>query len=289
MATRPSWKGHLKFSLVSCPVELYSAVTEARMVSFHLINPATNNRIQMRPHDPETGDVDRKDLVRGYEIDKGRYVTIEEEDLKKVRLKSTKTLEIEVFVDADAVDPVYFDTPFYLVPDGAQAVETYAVIREALRKAKKMGIGRLVLAQREHVMALRPHGKGIMVSSLRNPLELRDEKDFFGDIPATQPKGQMVEIAATIIGQNSGVFKPAEFKDRYETALRDLIKMRTKGKKTVVVEEPEEESNVVDLMAALKQSLRHGSRQPPAEAPVVSFKPRATKTGRAPAKRKKRV
>jgi DNA end-binding protein Ku len=254
MAYRSSWKGHLKVSLVSCPVELFNATTHAKMVSFHLLNPKTNNRIQMRPYDPDTGPVERDTLLHGYELEKGRYVTVEEEDLKDIRLESTKTIDIERFVGDDEIDSVYLDGPYYLAPDGKDAAEAFAVIRESMRAEKKIALARLVLSHRERTLAISPRGKGMLIHMLRNPQEVRSDKEIFADIPAVKPGKGMIDIATRIIEQNSGKFVPGEFEDRYETALRELVTARAKGK-TVATPERPKDTKVIDLMAALKASL----------------------------------
>jgi DNA end-binding protein Ku len=258
MAYRASWKGYLKVSLVSCPVELYNATTQAQMVVFHLLNPKTMNRIQMRPFDPEKGELQRQELIRGYEIEQGKYVTVEEEELKNLRLESTRTIDIEKFVDADDIDPVYADGPYYLAPDGKDAVGAFAVIREAMRMKKKVALARLVLSHRERIIAISPRGKGMLVEMLRHPQEIRSDKEIFDDITAVKFDKGMVEIASKIIDQKSGTFEPKEFKDRYEVALRELIDARAKGK---VISRPERprDTKVIDLMSALKASLAHRS------------------------------
>lgn len=279
MAYHPSWKGHIKVSLVSCPVALYNATTQARMVSFHLLNPETMNRIQLRPYDPETGEVERQNLVHGYEIEKGHYVTVEEEELKNLRLPSTKTIEIEKFVDQNQIDPLYLDGPYYIAPEKG-GEEAFAVIREAMRTHGKAALGRLVLSHRERIISLTPRGKGMLLEMLRLPQELRSERDVFDAIPSERPNKGMVEIAAQIITQNSGDFAPSEFEDRYETALRELIDARAKGEKVAIPEAPHD-TKVIDLMAALKASLGHKT-MPPREAGrngnnVVSLPSRGSK------------
>ncbi|MDE2229615.1 MAG: Ku protein [Alphaproteobacteria bacterium] len=259
MAYRPSWKGHLKVSLVSCPVTLYNATTQARMVSFHLLNPETMNRIQMRPYDPDTGEVERQTLVHGYEVEKGHYVTVEEDELKNIRLPSTKTIDIEKFVDRDAIDPVYIDGLYYLAPDKG-GEDAFAVIREAMRAHRKAALGRLVMSHRERTVAITPRGSGMLVEMLRHPQEIRSDKEIFDAIPSAKPDKGMVDIAARIIDQSSGKFEPKDFEDRYESALRELVDARARGK-TVAVPEPPRDTKVVDLMAVLKASL--GRRGPP--------------------------
>lgn len=275
MAYRPSWKGHLKVSLVSCPVVLYNATMHSRMVSFHLLNPETMNRIQMRPYDPEVGEVERQSLIHGYEVEKGRYVTVEEGELKNIRLPSTKTIDIERFVDRTAVDPVYIDGPYYLAPDKGGA-EAFAVLREAMRARGKAALGRLVMSHRERTVAITPRGKGMLVELLRHPQEIRADADVFDDIPSIKPDKGMVDIAARIIEQAGGAFQPDEFEDHYETALRELIEARTKGK-TVRGPEASRDTKVVDLMAPLKASLGQRHPAPSGGGTVLQMPKRSTK------------
>jgi DNA end-binding protein Ku len=255
MAKRPSWSGFLKLSLVTCPIRLFSATTAAQTVSFHFIHPKTRNRIQMKPFDPDLGPVQRKDLVRGYEIDDGKYVTVTDEDLAKIRLKSTKTIEIEKFVDLAEIDPIYFDHPYFILPDGKMALEAYSVIREAMKKEGKAGQGRLVLSYHEHVATIQPRGNGLILHRMRDAREIESDK-ILGEIKAAKVDSQMVEIASQIIEQKEGVFEPAEFKDPYEEALIDLLKRRASGAKPIrPAEEPEKPTNVVNLMDALRRSV----------------------------------
>ncbi len=261
MAQRPLWQGHLRLSLVTCPVALFTATTTARDVSFHLLHKKTHNRIRMIPHDPELGEVTRKDLVKGYEIEKNRYVVVTDEEIKKVRLPSTRTIDIERFVDAAEIDRIYWNTPYYLIPDGAAGTEAYTVIRAAMEHSRRVAIGRLVLHMRERMVAIEPRGKGILVTTLRTKDEVRDDRSLFGDIPNRKFDPQMLEIAEKIIEQQEAKFDPAEFRDRYEEALRELVKAKAKGHKPATAPEPEKD-NVVDLMDALRRSLQ--ARRPPA-------------------------
>ena len=182
MAQRPSWRGHLRLSLVTCPVALYAATSAAGDVHFHLINPKTNNRIRMITTDPETGPIGRADLVKGYEVSKGKYILLEDDEIKSVKLESTKTIDIERFVPEKDIDRIYWENPYYLAPDGKLADEAYGVIREAMIKSGQIALGRVVLSTRERLMALEPRGKGIIAYSLRTDDEVRAEKDVFGDI-----------------------------------------------------------------------------------------------------------
>jgi DNA end-binding protein Ku len=289
--TRPSWSGHLKVSLVSCPVALYNAQPTARKISFHLVNPKTKNRIHMVPYDPDTGPVERSELAHGYELEDGRYVLLDEGDLDKVRLESTRTIDIRKFVDAGSIDPIFYDQPYFMVPGGDEADDVFAVIRDAMRKKKKVGLARLVLANREHTIAIAPRGRGMSATMLRDPREMADEKKLFSKIADVRPDHDAIGIATKIIARNSGDFDPSEFEDRYETALRELIEAKAKGARLVAVEEPTD-TNVIDLMEALKASLRGGGRKSegakgePGE--VVPFRG-AAKRRKAPAKKKRRA
>ncbi len=262
---RPAWQGHLRLSLVSCPVALINATTRTKDVSFHLINPETNNRIRMIPTDPDTGPVERSGLVKGYEVSKDNYVLIENEDLDSVKLETTRTLDIERFVDAGEIDRLYWNDPYFLVPNGDEGIEAYTVIREAMAGAARIALGRLVMHTRERLMALEPRGRGIVAYTLRTADEVRDPDGVFDDIPAGKPNRQMIDIAEKIIAQQEGAFDTSEFTDRYETALRELIKRKQKGQKPVSAPEPED-TNVIDLMAALKKSL--GAKGASAKAPA---------------------
>ena len=265
MAARPTWQGHLKLSLVTCPVALYTATTSTNDVRFHLINPETNNRIRMVPTDPDTGPVERSDLVRGYEVSKDEYVLFDEADFDKVRLESTKTISIDKFVDESEIDRLYWDSPFYVVPEKGAGLEAFAVIRDAMKKQGKVALGCLVLRGKERQLALEVRGKGLVAYTLRAQDEVRDAGDYFDDIKAVKADADMVEIAARIIGQKEADFDPADFKDRYDDALREMIKAKG-GKGTVDVAEPDD-TNVIDLMAALRSSLK-GSAGSEKKAPA---------------------
>jgi DNA end-binding protein Ku len=255
LSARPTWQGQLRLSLVSCPVALYGATTRARDISFHLLNPDTNNRIRMVPTDPDTGPVERADLVKGYEIAKNKYVILDNEELNAVKLETTRTIDIERFVDEKEIDRLYWNDPYYLVPNEDSGVEAYTVIREALAQAGRIALGRVVMHTRERLVALEPRGKGIIVYTLRMGDEVIPAREAFAGIPAARPDREMIEIARKIIEQREGDFEPDKFEDRYENALRDLIRRKQKGEKLVTAE-PVEEDNVIDLMAALKKSLK---------------------------------
>jgi DNA end-binding protein Ku len=286
MATRPTWQGYLRLSLVSCPVALYAATSRTGEVRFNMLHKDTHNRIRMVPTDPETGPVDRSDIVKGYEIEKGHYVVVTDEEIKNVRLETTRTLDIERFVDQGDIDRLYWNEPYYLVPDGDMAVEAFTVIREAMSEAGQVALGRLVMHQRERLMALEPRDKGIVAFSLRANREVRGAAEFFDAIPRAKPSPQMVDIATQIIRQQEGPFDPSQFNDRYEDALRALIKDKEKGRTVKAPAEPRE-AEVIDLMEALRRSLGQpggGERRKPA----AKAKPAARKSAarKAPAKKR---
>ncbi|MNK15953.1 putative DNA repair protein YkoV [compost metagenome] len=255
MAFRPTWQGHLRLSLVTCPVSLYTATNSGGEVHFNLINPETNNRIRMVTTDPDTGPVERSSLVKGYAVAKDEYILLTDEEIKSVKLESTKTIDIERFVPADEIDRIYWDNPYYLAPAGAIAEEAFGVIREAMRSEGKIALGRVVLSTRERLLALEPRDQGILAYSLRTRGEVRDTRDVFGAISDKQPDPAMIDIARRIIEQQAGPFDPDQFVDRYEEALKALIAAKQKGQKPVRSAEPED-TNVVDLMAALRASLQ---------------------------------
>jgi DNA end-binding protein Ku len=259
MASRPTWQGHLRLSLVTCPVALYTATQTSGEVHFNLLHKDTHNRVRMIPTDPDLGPVERSDLVKGYEYEKDKYIVLSQDEIDEVRLESTRTIDIERFVEADGIDRLYWDNPYFLVPDGKLALEAFTVIREAMSKTGQLALGRVVMHQRERLLAIEPRDTGMVAWSLRSHQEVRDAADFFDDIPDKRPDAQMIAIAEKIIEQQQGPFDPSQFNDRYEDALRALIKEKQKGKgRKVTVTEPED-TNVVDLMEALRNSLGKGA------------------------------
>jgi DNA end-binding protein Ku len=278
MAYRPSWQGHLKLSLVTCPVALYTATNPGGDVHFNLINPKTNNRIRMVTTDPDTGPVERSSLVKGYEVSKGEYILLTDDEIRSVKLESTKTIDIERFVPEDEIDRIYWDNPYYLAPDGKMAQEAFGVIRTAMEKAGQIALGRIVMATRERILALEPRGKGILAYTIRTDAEVRRPDEIFDSISDAQPDAAMISIAEKIIEQQEGPFDPSQFVDRYEEALKALIEDKKKGHKPAKVAEPDD-TNVVDLMAALRASLAgkgQGDAKPAAKA--KANKPAAAKT-----------
>jgi DNA end-binding protein Ku len=279
MASRPTWQGHLRLSLVSCPVALYTATESGGEVHFNMLHKDTHNRIRMIPTDPDLGPVERADLVRGFEYEKDQYIVLTPEEIDEVRLESTRTIDIETFVEAAGIDRLYWDSPYFLVPDGKLAVEAFVVIRDAMAKAGQVALGRVVMHQRERLLAIEPRGAGMVAWSLRSHDEVRDPAELFDDIPDKKADPKMIAIAEKIIEQQEGPFDPSQFTDRYEDALRALIEEKRKGKGRKVKAPEPQDSNVVDLMAALRQSLG-GKTAPAAKAKPVAkaaAKPKTTR------------
>jgi DNA end-binding protein Ku len=289
MAPRASWKGYLKLSLVSCPVRLYPATSTNDRVRFNQLHKDTHNRINMKPVDPELGLVERSDLVKGYEYEDKKYIIIDDSDLEAVKLETNHTLSIEAFVDVDEVDVIYQDTPYYLAPDGAMAEETFTVLREAMREAGKLAIGRLVMSSRERVVTIAPREKGMFVCTLRAPNEVRATSAYFDEIPDAKPDPEMLQLAEALIAQKAAKFDPKAYEDRYEAALMAMIKEKLKGHKPIIAADPQR-VNVVNLMDALKASLGQAKPAAPSKSKApAEEKPAAKAAGggrRAPAKAK---
>ena len=278
MAYRPTWQGHLKLSLVTCPVALYTATTPAGDVHFHLINPKTNNRIKMITTDPETGPIERKDLVKGYEVAIGGYVLLTDEEIKSVKLESTKTIDIERFVPGNEIDRIYWDNPYYLTPDGKMAQEAFGVIRTAMEKSGQIALGRIVMATRERILALEPRGSGILAYTIRSDAEVRKADEIFSSISDVPVDPGMISIAQKIIEQQERPFDPSRFVDRYEEALKALIEDKKKGHRPAQVSPPDD-TNVIDLMSALRASLSaKGKSNDGKPAPKAKSSTRGTKS-----------
>lgn len=289
MAPRAYWKGYLKLSLVSCPVALYSATTTTEKTHFHLINRRTGHRLRQQMIDAETGKVvDAEDKARGYEVSKGSYVEIDEDELAAVQLESTHTIDIDDFVPAGDIDERYLEKPYYIAPDGKTGADAFAVIRDAMKRKDRVALARVVLSHREHVVALKPLGKGLLATTLRYPYELRDEADYFADIPSPKVSHDMIELATHILDTKTARFDPSKFKDRYETALKALVRRKAAGKTIEAEPERPRGENVIDLMDALRRSLgadkaaahggRTAARRGRAKAPRKRAKGHAGKT-----------
>src|SRR6516225_6016039 len=250
---RASWNGFLRLSLVSCPVALVPATTEAKRVRFNQLNSKTGNRVQQQLIDSKTGEiVDRDEIVKGYEYDRGRYVTVTDDELKALQIESSKIIDLDRFVDRDEVDPVYFDKPYYVYPDGQLAADTFRVISEAMGHKNKVGMGRVTMSSREHLVLVEPRDGGLVMTTIRSADEVRPAE--FGPLPKSEIDADMVAIAETIIERRSGAFEPEDFRDKYQDALHELVAEKTKGQ-VVALREVSEPPKVINLMDALKRSL----------------------------------
>jgi DNA end-binding protein Ku len=285
MAPRPIWTGYLRLSLVYCPIRLYPATSRSQRISFHLLNPRTHSRVEMHPHDTESGEeLERGELVRGYEFSKGRYVILTDDDLKVIDMQLSRTIDLARFVDSGEVDVVYLDTPYYVAPEGKIGDETFKVLREAMDRSGKAGIGRVVLTNRDHPLVLRPHGKGMVMITLRPAAEVRADAEYFKDISDSKPEEEMVDLALRIIDQKSGHFDPRELAgDRYQEALRQLVEQKVKGG-TAVIPKAAEPTKVVNLMEALRRSLEAESGE--TRNPTAAGTRRSTPTGREARRRR---
>lgn len=282
MAPRAYWKGYLKLSLVSCPVKLYAATTSTNRISFNLLHKDTHNRVSMRYHDPELGEVDRSDLVKGYQFEKDRYVILEPEELDELQIESSKTISIEGFVDAGDIDVLYFDSPYFLAPDGPIAEETYAVIREALERSGKVAIARIVLSSRERIIAITPRENGFVMTTLRTRDEVRDPSHYLEPLDVDIDE-EMLEMAEHIIAKKTMAFDPDMFEDRYEKAVMELIKAKISGREPVISKAPEQ-GKVINLMDALRASLE-AERRPaaPSQPKAAAAERKKAASGKAKA------
>ena len=267
MAPRPSWKGYLKLSLVSCSVALYSATSTSERIRFNIINRKTGNRVRNQVVDSETDDpVEQDDRVKGYQIEKGQYVLVEDDELDEVALESTHTIDIEKFVPRDEVDEIYLDESYYIAPNDKVAYEAFAVIRDAMKKEDLVGLARVVLYRRERIVMLQPRGDGLVATALRYRNEVRDEKQYFDEIPNVKVPADMLNLAIHILESKKAHFKPEEFEDRYEDALVSLIKAKQAGKPAPKATEAKP-SNVINLMDALRRSVKADKSGDSAKAP----------------------
>ncbi|HZV07578.1 MAG TPA: Ku protein [Gemmataceae bacterium] len=277
MAPRANWKGFLRLSLVTCPVALYPATSESEKISFNQLNRATGHRIKYLKVDADTGEeVPNEDIVKGYMLDKDVFVEVSKEELEDIALESTRTIDIDEFVDKAEIDPRYLIRPYYLRPDGKVGHDAFAVIRETIKEMNKVAIGRVVLTNREHIIALEPLDKGLVGTLLRYPYEVRSEAEYFDEIQDVKVTKDMLDLAKHIVNQKSGRFEPEKFEDHYETALVDLINRKRSGKPITPKERPAA-SNVVDLMEALRRSV--GQEAAPAKAGKQAKKPRKASSG----------
>jgi len=282
MAERPVWRGHLRLALVSCPVALHSVLRANGNLRFHFINPKTGHRVRMVTLDAETdGEVPRRDLVKGYEFEKDRYVLLDDEDFASAKIETSTTMTVDKFVARDAIQPIYFDTSYFMVPDGVAGQDVYVVLRDAIAESGRAALSRVVISRRERAVAILPLENGMVLHTLHEPRDLHAYDTLFDRIPDARPDAEMVKLARQLIGRQKGKFAPADIEDRYEARLREVIDAKLKGEGI----EPEETAeprgdNVIDLMAALKRSLGEGRRTAP-RAPAKKKAKRAAARKRA--------
>jgi DNA end-binding protein Ku len=288
MAARPIWRGQIRLALVSIPIEIYSATKSGAQIQFHQVHEPTGKRIKYEKVVPGIGPVDRDEIVKGYEVSKGHYVLLDPEEIESVKLESRKTLDLVQFVDDDGIDPMYFEKPYYVVPADDLAEEAYVVLRDALREAKKIGVGQLAMRGQEYVVALKPCGRGMTLETLRYADEVNKSSGFFREIGDHKPDPDLLDMASMLIERKAGEFNPAEFHNRYVDALHELIEKKQKTKGEKIIEQPEEAppkgSNVIDLMAALKKSLGDEKRAKSEAAKPKKAAARKTTAKKEPAR-----
>ena len=256
MAPRAYWKGYLRLSLVSCPIQLFPATSEREKIRFHQLNKDTGNRVRYRKVDEDTGDeVEQANIIKGYEVEKGRYIELTPDELEAAAIESTRMIDIEQFVPSKEIDELYVADPYYIVPDGEVGSQAFAVIRDAIKQEGMVALGRVVFTSREHVIALKPRGNGMMGVTLRYPYEVRKEDEYFDEIPDEKVTKDMLDLARHIVETKSGHFHPEKFEDHYEEALKDLLKKKQHGQK-IVATKTNEPSKVINLMDALRRSAK---------------------------------
>src|SRR5256885_2375792 len=277
MAPRAYWKGYLKLSLVSCPIALYPASSSSERISFNRINSKTGNRLKQQMVDAESGEpVDKEDIKRGYEYTKGQYIVVEDEEIDKIKIESTHTIEIDSLVPRSEIDDRYLDGPYYISPTDKVGQEAFSVIRDAMRAKKMVGLARVVLTRREHVVMLEPFDKGLLATTLRYPYEIRDQADYFEDIPDLKLPAEMMTLAAHIVDTKAGHFDPKSFEDHYEKVLVELLRNKQAGLPLQTIGEETSAPRVINLMDALKASI-NASTKKPAAASTSTRRPAAKK------------
>lgn len=254
---RAFWKGYLRLSLVSIGIEIYNAVESKAEITFRQIHKPSGRRVNYEKVVAGVGKIDSADIVKGYEVDTDTYITLEPEEIDALKLDSKKTIDLVKFVDAKDIDYRYFERPYFVTPADALAGEGYVVIRDALRKTGKVGLAQVTIGGREWLVAIAPMGDGLVMEMLRYADELRDPADFFDEVPTAKPDKEMIELAVQLIDKKSAAFKPEQFEDHYQVALRELVQNKMKGRKIVAPHEDArpQGANVVDLMEALKRSV----------------------------------
>jgi len=271
MAPRAYWKGYLKLSLVSCPIALYPAASSSERVSFNRINKKTGNRLKQLLVDGETGDpVEKEDIGRGYEVAKGEYIQVEDEEIEKIKIESSRTIDIESFVPRAEIDERYLDSPYYIVPTDQVGQEAFAVIRDAIREKKMVALARVVISRREYVVMLEAFDKGLLGVTLRYPYEVRDQAAYFEDVPDLKLPAEMKQLASHIVESKAGHFDPSKFEDNYETALVELLRAKQAGRVVQPSKEEPAPQRVINLMDALRASIGAETKKKPAAASTRS-------------------
>lgn len=292
MAARAYWQGQIRLALVSIPVEVYAATKSGASISFRQIHQPSGRPISYEKVVEGIGPVDREEIVKGYEISKGNYVLLEDDEIEAVKIESRKTLELVQFVDQHEIDVFYFEKPYYVVPADDLANEAFVVLREAMRKARKVGLGQLSVRGREMLVSLKPCGRGLVLETMRYADEVRRAQDYFREIPDDKPDAELLDLAATLIDKKTAPFDAGEFEDRYVEALRLLVERKAKARGRKILEDVEEParrgSNVVDLMAALKQSVGSGTKAAARKTTAQPAEKTSAKKNPAAAPRRKR-
>jgi len=291
MAARAYWQGQIRLALVSIPVEIYSATKSGAQIAFHQIHEPSGERIKYEKVAPGIGPVDADEIIKGFEVEKGEYVLLEQDEIDAVKLESKKTLELTQFVDSSEIDVLYYEKPYFVVPADDLAEEAFIVLREALRRTKKVGLGQLAMRGREYIVSLKPCGRGLILETLRYADEVKKAQAYFREIADTKPDPELLDLAEALIDRKTAAFDPQEFHNRYVDALKELIERKRKAKgKTKIIEDKDEggrsASNVVDLMAALKKSMEGKSGgEPEKKAPAKTATAKKPAAKKPPAKK----
>jgi DNA end-binding protein Ku len=282
MAARAYWQGQIRLALVSIPVEIYSATKSSAEISFRQIHEPSGKPIKYEKVVPGIGPVEPDDIIKGYEIEKGSYVLLEQDEIDAVKLESKRTLELTQFVDTDEIDVLYYEKPYFVVPADELAEQAFIVLREALKRTRKVGLGQLAMRGREYVVSLKPCGRGMVLETLRYADEVNKAQGYFRDIGDEKPDADLLDLAEMLIRKKTAPFDAHEFHDRYVDALKGLIEKKRKSKGKKVLEDVEEpasgkRSNVIDLMAALRKSVEGGPPATVAPKKAPAKKPAARK------------
>jgi DNA end-binding protein Ku len=287
VVARPYWKGHIRLSLVAFPVRLYPAVETAKDVRFHYVHRPTGERVHYQPVVEDRGPVDRDEISKGYEYERDKYVIVENKELERLKLESTHTIELVQFVADAEIDPIFYDRPYFVVPDGKLAEEAYRVVRDALKEARKVAIGQVVLNNKERIVAMRPCGRGLLLETLRYDDEIREAERYFEDVSARPVGGEQLELAEQLINSKTAKFDPAKFKDHYQAALRELVAAKLHGRlASKEKEKPAGGAKIINLMDALKRSLKTEGQPKSGRSPKAKSTPRRRHAGSKTRRRK---